>query len=61
VENSWGKEHGADGFYTMNDSWFNEYVFEIAARKKYLPAKLRKALELKPKVLPPWDPMGSLA
>ena len=61
VENSWGKDRGQNGFYTMNDNWFDEYMFEIAARKKYLPEKLKKALEQPPKVLPPWDPMGSLA
>ncbi len=46
---------------TMNDSRFNEYMFEIAARKSRLPAKLQAALKKPPKVLPPWDPMGSLA
>ena len=61
VENSWGDKGGNKGFYAMNDSWFGEHVFEIAARKKYLPAKLREALQRKPIVLPPWDPMGSLA
>ena len=45
----------------MNDSWFDEYLFEIAARKSYLPAALRTALEEEPIVLPAWDPMGSLA
>ena len=45
----------------MNDSWFDEYLFEIAARKSYLPAALRAALEEEPIVLPAWDPMGSLA
>ncbi len=45
----------------MNDSWFDEYLFEIAARKSYLPATLRAALEEDPIVLPAWDPMGSLA
>jgi bleomycin hydrolase len=45
----------------MDDSWFDEFMFEIAARKSYLPRELQKALELKPIVLPPWDPMGSLA
>ena len=34
VENSWGTDRGKEGFYTMNDSWFDEYVFEIAARKE---------------------------
>ena len=61
VENSWGDEHGAKGFYTMNDSWFDEYVFEIAARRSDLPPELMAALDLEPIVLPAWDPMGALA
>jgi bleomycin hydrolase len=61
VENSWGDDHGKDGFYTMNDSWFGQYVFEIAARKSALPADLQQALETEPIVLPAWDPMGALA
>ena len=61
VENSWGEENGQKGFYLMNDSWFDEYLFEIAARKSYLPEALRAALEEEPIVLPAWDPMGSLA
>jgi bleomycin hydrolase len=61
VENSWGADKGQDGFYTMNDSWFDEYVFEIAARRDALPEALRQALDTEPIVLPAWDPMGSLA
>jgi bleomycin hydrolase len=61
VENSWGTDRGKDGFYTMNDSWFDEYVFEIAARRGALPAELREALGAEPIVLPAWDPMGALA
>ena len=61
VENSWGTSRGKDGFYTMNDSWFDEYVFEIAARKDALPEPLREALRTEPIVLPAWDPMGALA
>ncbi|HEX4087262.1 MAG TPA: C1 family peptidase [Trebonia sp.] len=61
VENSWGADRGKDGFYTMNDSWFGQYVFEIAARKSALPAELQRALEAEPIVLPAWDPMGALA
>ena len=45
----------------MNDSWFDEYTFEIAARKGYLPVELQRALDLDPIVLPAWDPMGALA
>ena len=61
VENSWSDETGRKGFFIMNESWFDEFMFEIAARKSYLPEELQKALELKPIILPPWDPMGSLA
>ena len=61
VENSWGDESADKGFYTMNDSWFDEYVFEIAAPKSMLPAHLRAALDEEPTVLPAWDPMGALA
>jgi len=61
VENSWGSSKGKDGFYTMNDSWFGEYVFEIAARRSALPDELQAALDAKPIVLPAWDPMGALA
>ena len=61
VENSWGDENGAKGFYTMNDSWFDEYVFEIAVRKDRLSPELLAALDDDPIVLPAWDPMGALA
>jgi bleomycin hydrolase len=62
VENSWGEDKcGRKGFFVMNDSWFDEYMFEIATRKSALPKPLQQALLLPPIVLPPWDPMGSLA
>ena len=62
VENSWGSDRsGRKGFYTMNDSWFDEYMFEIAARRSALPQELQSAFEQDPIVLPAWDPMGSLA
>tara|TARA_B100001113_G_C21095556_1_gene616416 strand:- start:1048 stop:1752 length:705 start_codon:yes stop_codon:yes gene_type:complete len=61
VENSWGDEGGRKGFYTMNDNWFDEYMFEIAAPSKYLTDQMKAALDTEPIVLPPWDPMGSLA
>jgi bleomycin hydrolase len=61
VENSWGDKKADQGFYTMNDNWFSEYVFEIAVRKSALPADLQAALDTEPIVLPAWDPMGALA
>jgi bleomycin hydrolase len=61
VENSWGDKGEGKGFYVMNDSWFDEHMFEIAADVRRLPAELRAALREPPIVLPAWDPMGSLA
>ncbi|MFI4862289.1 MAG: aminopeptidase C [Phycisphaerales bacterium JB063] len=61
VENSWGDSGGVKGFYVMNDSWFDEYMFEVAIHKDLLPGELRDALSTEPIVLPAWDPMGALA
>jgi len=61
VENSWGDDSGQKGFYTMNDNWYDEHMFEIASPKKYLTEKMVKGLETVPIVLEAWDPMGSLA
>ena len=61
VENSWGDDSGEKGFYTMNDSWYDEHMFEIATAKKYLNEKMLEGLKTKPIVLDAWDPMGSLA
>jgi bleomycin hydrolase len=61
VENSWGADNGVKGFYTMNDGWFDEYMFEIAAPSGHLSDQMREGLGTEPVVLPAWDPMGSLA
>lgn len=62
VENSWGEDEvGEKGFHAMNDSWFDEYMFEVAIEKKYLSSDLLAAWDEEPTVLSPWDPMGSLA
>lgn len=61
VENSWGTDPGHDGFFVMSDPWFDEYLYQVVINKKYLSAGLREAFRQDPIVLPPWDPMGSLA
>ena len=61
VENSWNDKVGDKGFCLMNDSWFAEYMFEISAPKSYLPKDILDAWDDEPIILPPWDPMGSLA
>ncbi len=61
VENSWGDKTGQKGYYTMNDNWYDQYMFEIAAPTSYLNEKMQAGLETEAVVLPAWDPMGSLA
>ena len=61
AENSYGDKVGDKGFFLMNDSWFDEYMFEIAAPRSYLSDDVLEALDTEPIVLPPWDPMGALA
>ena len=62
VENSWGKDHGRDGFDTLSDAWFDEYVYQVVVDRKYLTDEERAAYDAEePRVLAPWDPMGSLA
>lgn len=67
VENSWGEESGDKGFYTMHDSWFDEYMFEVAVHKSLLTPELLQAYERHlatgefDYLLPAWDPMGALA
>ena len=61
VENSWGTDFGHEGFFTMDDSWFDEYVYQVVVNKKYLTPEELVAYESDPIELEPWDPMGSLA
>ncbi|MBR4888963.1 MAG: C1 family peptidase [Clostridia bacterium] len=61
VENSWGNEPGAGGYYVMTDEWFDEYTYQIVVNKKYLSEDVLNAYNSTPIELEPWDPMGSLA
>ena len=57
IENSWGEDTGEKGYFTMYNSWFDNYVYTIVIHQKYLPEKVIALLKTKPKVLPVWDPM----
>ncbi|WP_058986677.1 C1 family peptidase [Hugonella massiliensis] len=62
VENSWGKDHGKDGFDSLTDDWFGEYVYQVVVDKKYLTDGERRVYDTEePTVLAPWDPLGALA
>lgn len=56
-ENSWGTSSGHNGYLTFTDSWFSEYMFRMAALKKFISPDILKVLDQKATVLPPWDPM----
>lgn len=61
VENSWGDEIADKGYFTMEDAWFDEFVYEVAVPKSMLPEEYVKALDEPAIKLPAWDPMGALA
>jgi len=61
IENSWGDKAGKKGYFVASDSWFDKFVYQAVINKKYLTDNELKIWEEEPKVLKPWDPMGSLA
>ena len=61
IENSWGDANGQKGYYLASDTWFDRYVYQAVIHQKYLTEEMRKAWKKDPKILKPWDPMGSLA
>ncbi|RDA83752.1 hypothetical protein CP532_4994 [Ophiocordyceps camponoti-leonardi (nom. inval.)] len=61
IQNSWGKDTGSEGWYVMSDAWMDAFVFQVVVEKRFCSNEVRKVLDQEPVVLPPWDPMGSLA
>ena len=57
VENSWGKEKGSKGYWSIYDKWFEENIYSIIVKKKYIPEEILKIYEKPPVILEPWDPM----
>ena len=52
---------GDKGYYIMTDAWFDQYLYQIAVGRQQLSAEVAAVLDQEAVVLPPWDPMGSLA
>jgi bleomycin hydrolase len=61
VENSWGKEKGHEGYWTLYDDWFNEHLYMIVVKKSYVPKEIVKLYDQKPVILPRWHPMSQLS
>ncbi|WP_279036252.1 C1 family peptidase [Lactobacillus intestinalis] len=58
IENSWGSKVGEKGYFVMDDKWFDEYLFKVVVKKKYLPKKLVEIAEGEATSVPCWDSMG---
>lgn len=68
VENSWGEADGAKGYAYMTDKYWDEYMYQVVVDKELAGAyddRLKQLIDAgvtdEATVLPPWDPMGSLA
>lgn len=61
VQNSWGESAGTDGWFVMSDHWMNEFVYQAVVEPRFVSREIKDILKTEPKVLPIWDPMGSLA
>ncbi|MBU1141025.1 MAG: C1 family peptidase [Firmicutes bacterium] len=61
IQNSWGDTPGNKGYFLASDTWFDQYVYQAVIHQKYLTEEQIAAWGEEPKVLKPWDPMGSLA
>ncbi|MFC6315791.1 C1 family peptidase [Lapidilactobacillus achengensis] len=55
VENSWGDEVGAKGYFVMSPAWFDEFTYEVVVQRKYLTAAELAVADGEPVVLPAWD------
>lgn len=56
VQDSYGKDTHKNGYYIMNDNFFDEFVLEVIIDKKYLSMKQLKLLNQKPVLIPLDDP-----
>ncbi|QSF13758.1 C1 family peptidase [Mycoplasma sp. Mirounga ES2805-ORL] len=58
VENSWGDENGAKGYFSMSDEWLNEYCFGFILNPKYVAQEILDARDKEPIIIEPWDPLS---
>lgn len=60
VENSWGAKSGVNGNLIMTDNYFDEYLYEIIAEKRFISKKILNIKNKKPIYLELWEPFGYL-
>lgn len=53
-----GRQVRFQGFYVMNNEWFNDYVYEVVVHKKYLTDKQKELAEGPITDLPAWDSLA---
>ncbi|WP_119325384.1 C1 family peptidase [Companilactobacillus musae] len=58
VENSWGQANGENGYFMMDQKWFEDYVYEVIINKKYLTNQELNEYDQEPVVLPAWDSLS---
>lgn len=51
VEDSYGDKEKVNGYYIMNDNYFDDFVITIIVDKKYLDEKQHKLWEQKSKLI----------
>ena len=61
IENSWGDKSGHKGYLLMTDRWMDEYTYQIVVHKDLLNEEEETILTTEPSIIPPWDPLGTLA
>ncbi len=57
VEDSYGDKVHKNGFYIMNDNFFNDFVMEVIVHKKYLNNNQLELLEKEPILFDVDDPL----
>ena len=61
VQNSWGEGAGSKGWFVMTDRWMDRFVYQAVVDPSFVSKEIKDVLEIEPKMLPLWDPMGALA
>lgn len=56
VENSWGTDRGAKGYWTMYDGWFDEWVLLVIVDKRLLEPDDLAILDQRPVLIKDWQP-----